>query len=217
MKAGVEVTQPISPWIFSLLSFKLPCSFFVYIKSPAKTEEGLLQHCPKNQAFPNRMTHVVFEMFWVASLFGRDMDMPPCNYHRSVCWVPSCCRPWDGHWHGGPWHAALWWVSWVSALGPAVALIYKWGYCHPDAMKKPAQIMHREKAEPGLFDPRAPSGSHQLLVTLCLRCHGQVKTRPPAVLHGPPTPSTPKSQNGEDGLPRQPSTYLTWKTSCKNK
>lgn len=45
---------------------------------------------------------------------------------------------------GNPWHAVPFWISWVWALGPTMALIYKWGCCHPEGMKKQAQGHARE-------------------------------------------------------------------------
>lgn len=102
--------------------------------------------------------------------------MPPCTNHRSVCWAPSCQtlggtdRVPDTLLCGGK-----------AGCQPQVL---PW-HCQPEGMKKPAQVTDGEEAELGPFDPRACSGFHHLLVTLCLRCHGQIKTRPPAGLHTP--------------------------------
>ena len=164
---------------------------FVYItpKSPAKTEQGILQHClkMKNQAFPSRMTHIVSEMFWVASQFRTDTDIPPCNNHRSVCWAPSCRRPWVGA-DRGPWHAALWWVS--ARCQPQVLPWPPFKY-QGTASQKGRRSQPRsqtEQAEPGPFDPRACSGFHLLLVTLCLDAMDRPRHGLLLVFMPPPSP-----------------------------
>lgn len=75
------------------------------------------------------MTHVVCEMFCVA--------LQHCGSVLLSAFLaadPGTVTDMEN-----PWPAVLWWISWVSALGPTMVLIYKWRCCHPGGMKKPAQ------------------------------------------------------------------------------
>lgn len=90
--ASADITQMTFPQGSSLLLFRLPCSFFVYItpKSLVKTEGEILQH-PQRE--PDRWKRNDSCRFWNV-LRG----LVTLREHFAQCF--PCRRPWNGHWHG---------------------------------------------------------------------------------------------------------------------
>ena len=192
---------------FHLNFLVLFCFVYITPKSPAKTEQGILQHClkMKNQAFPSRMTHIVSGVFWVASLLERiwTCHLVPTT---EVSAERLLARPW------GALTGSLARCSVVGRLG--VSLRSYHGTASQKGWRSQPRSQTGRRQSWVRLTPEPAVGS---TISWSPYASGAMdRSRHGLLLVSIPPPSS-KSQDGKDGLPCDPSTYLMWKAPCKHK